>query len=60
MRADEGARADTSAWDALAGFEGSLQSFWEVFLKAVGQSLPARRVVLLSASVGTPWTALAQ
>lgn len=59
-RAGEGAQADVSAWDALSGFEGSLQSFWEVFLKAVGQSLPARRVVLLSASVGSPWTALAQ
>lgn len=59
-RADEYAQADASAWDALAGFEGSLQSFWEVFLKAAGQSLPARRVVLLSASVGSPWTALAQ
>ena len=53
---DDGA----SAWAELEGFEGSTQEFWERFLKAAGQSLPARRVLLLSASVGTPWTALAQ
>lgn len=54
--AEEGA----SPWAALDGFAGSPQAFWERFLKAAGQSLPARRVLLLSASVGTPWTALAQ
>jgi GAF domain-containing protein len=55
-RTHEGA----AAWDSLAQFDGPIQAFWERFLKAAGQSLPARRVVLLSASVGTPWTALAQ
>ena len=60
VRVGEDAHEGAAAWDALEGFEGSLQSFWETFLKAVGQSLPARRVVLLSAGIGSPWTALAQ
>lgn len=59
-RVDGGGYDSASAWEALARFEGSTQSFWEAFLKTVGQSLPARRVVLLSAGVGSPWTALAQ
>lgn len=60
VQAVKGLRAGVSAWDALEAFEGPLQAFWELFLKAAGQSLPARRVVLLSASLGTPWTAIAQ
>lgn len=60
VQAAEGHREGDAAWDALEAFNGPLQSFWALFLKAAGQSLPARRVVLLSASVGTPWTAIAQ
>lgn len=56
----EDAHAADSDWAALDGFEGSLQLFWEILLKVAGQGLPARRLVLLGASVGTPWTALAQ
>ncbi len=56
----DGAEPASAAWAALNGFQGSPQAFWERFLKTAGQSLPARRVLLLSASVGTPWTALAQ
>ena len=47
-------------WVALAAFDGPVQTFWEQFIQAVGQSLGARRVLLLSSGVGQPWRALAQ
>ena len=59
-RVHESAKQGASPWASLEGFDGSPQAFWELFLKAVGQSLPARRVLLLSAGVGVPWSALAQ
>ena len=47
-------------WDQLLAYEGSVQSFWERYLQAFGQSLQARRVLLLASGVGQPWQALAQ
>ncbi len=49
-----------AVWAALAGFDGPPQAFWEQFIHAVGQSLQARRVLLLFSGVGQPWQALAQ
>lgn len=55
------ARLEAAAdWTALRAFTGSVQSFWEQFLQAMGQSLGARRVLLLVSGVGQPWQALAQ
>lgn len=51
---------DAVDWDALGSFDGPVQSFWEQFLQACGQSLRARRVLLLASGVGQPWQALAQ
>ena len=51
---------DAVDWAALAAFDGPVQTFWEQFIQAVGQSLGARRVLLLSSAVGQPWRALAQ
>lgn len=44
----------------LAHFEGTVESFWPLYVQAVGQALGARRVVLLSSAVGRPWQARAQ
>lgn len=49
-----------SAWAALAGFDGPVQSFWAQYIQTVGQSLNARRVLLLASGIGQPWQALAQ
>ncbi len=45
---------------ALATLEVSAEQFWPLYLQAVGQSLGARRVVLLSSAVGRPWQARGQ
>ena len=47
-------------WAELSEFDGSVSVFWEHYLQAIGQDLQARGVLLLSASVGQPWKALAQ
>jgi len=49
-----------AAWSALAEFDGPVQLFWEKYLQAVGQSVQARRVLLLASAIGQPWRALAQ
>ena len=55
------ARLEAAAdWATLRTFAGPVQSFWEQFLQALGQSLGARRVLLLVSGVGQPWQALAQ
>ncbi len=53
-------RRQGKTWAELAGFEGSVQEFWELFLSALGQHLQARRVLLLTSAPGLPWKALAQ
>jgi biotin carboxyl carrier protein len=60
---EQGAAARDAAvlgWAALAVFDGPVQSFWEQYLEAVGQTLQARRVLLLVSGIGQPWRALAQ
>jgi biotin carboxyl carrier protein len=52
--------AAASVWTALAVFDGPVQLFWEQYLQAVGQTLQARRVLLLVSGIGQPWRALAQ
>lgn len=47
-------------WAQLSEFDGPVPVFWEHYLEALGQDLQARGVLLLSASVGQPWKALAQ
>jgi hypothetical protein len=54
------ASGDAAAWAELAAFDGPAQSFWEQYIRSVGQSLHARRVLLLASGVGQPWQALAQ
>lgn len=58
--AERAAVHDAAAWAALATFDGPVQSFWEQYLQSVGQSLGARRVLLLVSGIGRPWQALAQ
>ncbi|MBF0461387.1 MAG: HlyD family efflux transporter periplasmic adaptor subunit [Magnetococcales bacterium] len=45
---------------ALASFEGAAETFWPLYLQALGQALAARRVLLLSSAVGRPWHARVQ
>lgn len=59
-QAERAAAQDGAAWAALATFDGPVQSFWEQYLQTLGQSLRARRVLLLASGVGQPWQALAQ
>ena len=47
-------------WAALSDFDGPVQEFWELFLRAFGEHLKARRVLLLTSAPGLPWKALAQ
>lgn len=58
-RACAGAK-DAVDWASIAAFDGPVQAFWERFIQALGQSLEARRVLLLTSGVGQPWRALAQ
>jgi hypothetical protein len=44
----------------LARFQGTAEAFWPVYLRAIGEALPARRVLLLTSAVGRPWQARAQ
>ncbi|MFZ9315451.1 MAG: HlyD family efflux transporter periplasmic adaptor subunit [Burkholderiaceae bacterium] len=44
----------------LLDFDGDLPAFWDLFLKAVASSLPARRLVLLRSYAGQPWHAFHQ
>ena len=44
----------------LLDFDGDLPAFWNLFLKAVSSSLPARRLVLLRSYAGQPWHAFHQ
>ena len=45
---------------ALANYEGTAETFWPLYLQALGLALSARRVLLLSSGVGRPWQARAQ
>ena len=57
------AQADPSqakTWARLAALEEPAPIFWEQYIQAVGQSLQARRVLLLVSGIGQPWKALAQ
>jgi biotin carboxyl carrier protein len=45
---------------ALANYEGTAETFWPLYLQALGMALSARRVLLLSSGVGRPWQARAQ
>ena len=45
---------------ALANYEGSAETFWPLYLQALGMALSARRVLLLSSGIGRPWQARAQ
>ncbi|OYU12147.1 MAG: hypothetical protein CFE38_08560 [Comamonadaceae bacterium PBBC1] len=45
---------------SLVRLGGTADQFWPQYLQAVGQSLDARRVLLLASSVGRPWQARAQ
>ena len=44
----------------LVNFEGTAEEFWPRLLEALGGALSARRVLLLSSTVGKPWQARAQ
>lgn len=45
---------------SLVRLGGTAEHFWSHYLQAVGQALSARRVLLLTSSVGRPWQARAQ
>ncbi len=45
---------------ALLSFDGTADAFWPLFLQRFAEALSARRVLLLSSSVGRPWQAMAQ
>ena len=45
---------------ALANYEGTAETFWPLYLQALGMALSARRVLLLSSGIGRPWQARAQ
>ena len=45
---------------ALVNFDGPAEAFWPQYLQCIGLTLSARRVLLLSSSVGRPWQARAQ
>ena len=45
---------------ALANYDGTTETFWPLYLQALGMALSARRVLLLSSGVGRPWQARAQ
>ena len=57
---EQSAAVQRRRWAELSEFDGSVSVFWEHYLQAIGQDLQARGVLLLSASVGQPWKALAQ
>ncbi len=50
----------STPWAYLSALDAPAQTFWAQYIQAIGQSLLARRVLLLVSGIGQPWKALAQ
>lgn len=57
---DQNSQTASARLASLVRLGGTAEHFWSHYLQAVGQALSARRVLLLTSSVGRPWQARAQ